>query len=245
MTPRRLVVTALAALAVAGAWSVAGRLDSEAPEHSPRRPDESARIPLWTPPPPSRPQRRPTRPASVRSPAAIRWRRSSSHGVPWRGRLENGVQLPATTPLFFTWDPVRRTRPNRGWRRFGSDRLVRIVLHVLRQYARAHPRAARVGIGDVSRPRGGDFGARYGLPGHVSHQNGLDVDVYYPRLDRKEQPPKTPGQIDRELAQDLVDRFVRAGARKVFVGPGTRLTGPRDVVQVLHGHDNHMHVRIS
>jgi murein endopeptidase len=103
----------------------------------------------------------------------------------------------------------------------------------------------RIGIGDLSRPGGGDFGVRYGRPGHVSHQNGLDADLYYPRLDRKERPPDRPAQIDRRLAQELVDRFVAAGAVKVFVGPNTGLTGPPDVVQALAHHDNHLHVRIA
>ena len=154
------------------------------------------------------------------------------------------MQLPVEGRHFFTWDPVLRRSPARGWRRFGSDRLVRTVVRVIDRYAAAHVGAPRVGIGDLSRRRGGDFGARYGLPGHASHQNGLDVDVYFPRLDRRERPPEDPEQIDRPLAQDLVDRFVRAGAQLVFVGPGTGLVGPPGVVQVLAHHDNHLHVRL-
>ena len=82
-------------------------------------------------------------------------------------------------------------------------------------------------------------------PKHASHQNGLDVDVYYPRRDRKERPPRRVGQIDRRLAQDLVDRFVRAGAEIVYVGPNTGFTGPRRIVRILWNHDNHLHVRIG
>jgi murein endopeptidase len=117
-------------------------------------------------------------------------------------------------------------------------------VRVLNDYARAHPDAPRVGIGDLSRPHGGDFGRRYGPPGHVSHQNGLDVDVYYPRRDRLERAPRRVGYVDRRLSQDLVDRFVRAGAQRVFVGPNTGLHGPSGVVQRLPHHDNHLHVRI-
>ena len=61
---------------------------------------------------------------------------------------------------------------------------------------------------------------------HVSHQNGLDVDVYYPRLDRTLRAPTAPDQIDLRLAQDLLDRFVAAGAQMVFVGYSTGLHGP-------------------
>jgi Penicillin-insensitive murein endopeptidase/Zinc carboxypeptidase len=170
---------------------------------------------------------------------------SRSLGVPWAGQLVGGVQLEPEGEHFFTWDPVRKRSPNRGWRRYGNERLVRTLLAVLSEYAAAHPKAPRVGVADLSRPRGGDFGSRFGGIGHASHQNGLDVDVYYPRRDRRERPPRVPRQIDRRLAQDLVDRFVAAGAAKVFIGPATGLKGPPAVVEVLPAyHDNHMHVRL-
>jgi hypothetical protein len=170
---------------------------------------------------------------------------SRSHGVPWDGRLSGAVQLASGGDHFFTWDPVRRRSPNRSWRRWGNTRLVRTTLRVLAEYAEDNPRAPRVGIGDLSRRYGGDFGARFGGIGHASHQNGLDVDVYYPRRDERERAPKVPHQIDRRLSQDLLDRFVDAGAAKVFVGPATGLKGPPAVVEVLPAyHDNHMHVRL-
>jgi murein endopeptidase len=97
-------------------------------------------------------------------------------------------------------------------------------------------------IGDLSRPHGGDFGPRFGYIGHASHQNGLDADVYYPRADGRERAPRNAAQIDRRLSQELVDRFVRAGAALVLVGPSTGLTGPR--VEVLANHDNHLHMRL-
>jgi murein endopeptidase len=121
--------------------------------------------------------------------------------------------------------------------------LVRRVLRIARAYRRANPGAPRVTVGDLSRPRGGDFGPRFGLPGHASHQNGLDVDIYYPRLDGAESRASHPDQVDRRLAQDLVDRFVQAGAQYVFVGPNVGLRGAPGIVQVLARHDDHMHVR--
>jgi murein endopeptidase len=169
----------------------------------------------------------------------IAWRRSVAVGVPADGRLVRGVKLPPEGVDFFTWDPVLHRVPNRASRRWGTDRLVRVLLQVLREYAEAHPAAPRVGIGDLSLRRGGPF-----PPVHATHQNGLDADVYYPRRDRKERPPLVVSQIDRRLAQDLVDRFVAAGAKLIYVGPNTGFSGPRGVVQVLWNHDNHLHVRI-
>jgi hypothetical protein len=146
--------------------------------------------------------------------------------------------------VFFTWDPLRHESPSPGWRRNGTDGLVRITLRVLREFAEEHPLAPSVGVGDLSRPHGGSFGPEWGGPGHVSHQNGLDVDVYFPRRDRRERPPKRIAQVDRLLSQALVDLFVEAGAEKVFVGPATRLRGPPGVVSVLPHHDNHLHARL-
>jgi len=169
---------------------------------------------------------------------------SRSLGVHWDGRLAHGVLLPAERETFFTWDPVRERSPNREWRRVGSDRLVRVVLRVLDDFAAAHPDAPRVGVGDLSRPGGGNFGRRFGGRGHVSHQNGLDVDVYYPRRDRRERAPRRVAHVDRVLAQDLFDRFVRAGGLRVFVGPNVGLHGPSPTVQKLPHHDDHLHLRL-
>lgn len=175
----------------------------------------------------------------------VAWRSSRALGTPWSGRLVGGVRLPSEGLHFFTWDPVLKRSPNRAWRRWGSDRLVRLVLRVLSDFAAAHPSAPRVGVGDLSRPHGGDFGRRFGGLGHVSHQSGLDIDVYYPRRDGAERPPRRPSQIDDRLAQELVDRFLAAGAVKIFVGPRTDLKGPRRIVQRLTHHDNHLHVRLA
>ncbi len=175
----------------------------------------------------------------------LRWRSSRALGTPSAGSLVRGVQLPGSGEHFFTWDPILRAAPSRGWRRFGTDDLVRTLLRVTARFGTSHPRAAPIGVGDLSRPRGGNFGARYGRIGHATHQNGLDADVYYPRLDRRRRPPAGAADIDRRLAQKLVDGFVRAGAKSVLVGPGTGLGGPRGVVRIATGHDDHMHVTIS
>jgi murein endopeptidase len=180
-------------------------------------------------------------PDAKREPAVeIRWRDSRALGTPGAGRLVKGVQLPIQGARFFTWDPVLRRSPNRAWRRWGTDELVRVVVRVARAFAKAHPEAPRLGIGDLSLPHGGYFG-----PKHATHQNGLDVDVYYPRLDRRERPPLRVAQVDLRLAQDLVDRFLAAGATVIYVGPSTPLGGPPSIVQPLWNHDNHLHVRIA
>jgi murein endopeptidase len=177
-------------------------------------------------------------------PPAIAWRPSTPVGLWWAGRLRDGVQLPAEGPDWFTWDPVLKVTPDRGWRRWGTDRLVRTVIDVITAYRLAHPGVARVGVGDLSRRHGGEFGRRFGGLGHASHQNGLDADVYYPRTDGKELRPYKTTLVDRRLAQDLVDRFRAAGAQVIFVGPNVGLHGPPSRVQKLVKHDDHLHVRL-
>ena len=46
------------------------------------------------------------------------------------------------------------------------------------------------------------------------------------------------------LSQELVDRFVRVGAVRVYVGPSLHLRGRRGVVAPLIYHDDHLHVRL-
>ena len=168
---------------------------------------------------------------------------SRAVGKPFDGKLVGGVPFPVEGAAFFTWDWPRKAAPNREWRRYGTAKTVATTLTVIAQFRTAHPDAPRVGVADLSRPRGGEFGARYGGDGHASHQNGLDVDIVYPRRDKRERPPVRPAQVDRRLAQDLVDRFVRAGAKHVFVGTDVGLRGPRAVVAAIGNHNDHLHVR--
>src|SRR6185437_11690478 len=88
-----------------------------------------------------------------------------------RGCLQGGVALPTTGK---TWQVMRLSR-NRNW---GNPELV----HFLERFA---PRAAKatgwhgILIGDMAQPRGGP------LPfGHLSHQSGLDVDIWFMPLPR-------------------------------------------------------------
>jgi murein endopeptidase len=169
---------------------------------------------------------------------------SRAVGQPWAGHLAHGRQLPALGAGYETWDPIRKRVGNRGWRRWGTERLLTTVRGVLAGYAHAHPGATPVLVGDLSRPHGGDFGKRFGGLGHASHQNGLDADVYYPRRDGRLRRAARPADVDRAAAQELVDMFVRAGAEYVFVGPSLGLHGPPGVVQELTHHDDHLHVRL-
>jgi len=215
-----------------------------APAPPPATPQPSP-LPAQPAPAPSPPATAPTAPpAPTPSPGTAV--RSRALGRPFRGgRLVGAVQLPASGPDHLTWDAPLRRSPSRPWRRWGTDVLVATILQVLAEHHVAHPESPPILVGDLSRPSGGLFDRRYGGLGHASHQNGLDVDVYYPRKDRLPLAALRSAQVDRRLSQDLVDRFRAAGAQLIFVGLRVGLRGPRDrVIRIAH-HDDHLHVRIA
>jgi murein endopeptidase len=183
------------------------------------------------------------RPAA-RGSAATRVPASQSLGTTDAGRLVHGMQLPSAGIGFVSWDDLTWRSPDRGWRRFGTDRLVDFIEQLGVEWHAAHPGAPPILIGDMSRPNGGPFGSEFGGLGHGSHQKGIDVDIYYPRADHRLVAVRNASQIDHALAQDLVDMIVRRGVQYAFVGPHTGLKGPRGVVIPLVDHDDHVHVRI-
>ena len=165
---------------------------------------------------------------------------SRAVGAPWDGRLECGAQLPVSTPHLTTWDNALQLPYNRPWRRWGTVRLVAVTESIAADYHARYGR--RIVVGDLSRPRGGRFGPEFGGEGHASHQNGLDVDIYYPRRDGAEVPPFRVAEVHRRRAQWLVDRAARDGI--VFTGPNLRLRRRSSRVRYLGNHDDHLHLRI-
>ena len=181
---------------------------------------------------------RPSRGGSSSVMPEVVWRDSISLGLPYHGRLIDGVQLPAQSPLWTTWDPALDRVPDRGYRRYGSAKLIHLLLSVAQAYHAEQPDAPRLVIGDISRYGGGP------LDEHVSHQNGLDVDVYYPRTDGARWRPRRSTRSTSRARADLLEPLPGGQPEFVFVGPHLPLHGPAGVVEPLTGHDNHMHVRI-
>ena len=156
----------------------------------------------------------------------IEWQNSRSLGVPWDGRLVRGVQLPAEGEHYFTWDPVKKRSPNRPWRRWGSDRLLRIAAprarRVRRRSSRGAPRRHRRPVAAArrrlrralrrARPRLAPERARRGRLLPAARRAGAEAA----RGRRRSTAPSR---------RTSSTRFVRAGAVNVFVGP--RVGAPR------------------
>ena len=160
----------------------------------------------------------------------VQWHHSTALGTYSPGALARRRAPPRRRSRLLLPGPGPAKRsPNRPWRRWGTDRLVPLLLSVRERLpARPSGCGAFMAVADPRWPHGGDFGPQFGYIGHASHQNGLDADVYYPRADGKRAGAGWGPARDRPraLSQELVDRFLAAGAALIFVGPNTGLGGP-------------------
>lgn len=98
------------------------------------------------------------------------------------GSLENGVNLPVSGEgymrLFLEHD--------RGW---GAVELINLITASAWQMSRAYPGEARLQVEDLSARFGGK------ITDHGSHQNGLDADLTYYRIDNLEHEPSRSYQM--------------------------------------------------
>lgn len=83
-----------------------------------------------------------------------------SRGVPHRGQLLNGVQLPPSSAYF-------RRRPHRAW---GATHVVHHIKRATSVVAAKH-KVHKLALGDISAKKGGF------IDQHRSHQSGRDVDL--------------------------------------------------------------------
>jgi hypothetical protein len=91
-----------------------------------------------------------------------------------------------------------------------------------------------VAVGDMSLCHGGD------IDGHSPHENGRQIDLYFPRRDRELREPHTVAQVDLKLSRELVRAMLNAGAYRVLIGPDIRIATPPRVMRWPH-HDDHLH----
>jgi penicillin-insensitive murein DD-endopeptidase len=174
-----------------------------------------------------------------------------------RGCLAGGVALPESGP---TWQAMRLSR-NRFW---GHPEMIGFIEEVSRA-------ATKLGwngiyVGDISQPRGGP------VPGHASHQVGLDADLWLlppGRLDLSVSDRERISSLDvRAANQRQVNgnwtrahhRLLEAVARdprvnRIFLTPPAKLQMCADApardrdwlgkIRPWWGHNTHFHVRLN
>lgn len=178
-----------------------------------------------------------------------------SLGSPAAGCISGAVALPAAGDGY----QVLRPQRNRYW---GHPRTIAFI-QGLASDARARSIAPLL-IGDMSQPRGGPMAF-----GHGSHQNGLDVDIWF----RLPKAPLTPDELARPSPISMVkgtrvDSTTWSGRQlavlelaarspevdRIFVNPPIKAEacraarGDRAWLAKLRpwwGHDEHFHVRLS
>ena len=202
---------------------------------------------------------RPRRPRDPRSavPAPGRLLREASRAQP---RASAGVRKGRVAPRLIDWPPLRRASRRRhpasgrgarlGDLEPGHRQRSELAVPPLRQ--RPHDpddplRDRRLPQRTLGRSAGGR--GRYQLPQRREDgrarlpseraRRGRLLPATRPAPERS----STTGQIDRSLAQDLLDRFVASGVQTVFVGYSTGLHGPSGIVVPYPNHENHMHLR--
>ena len=175
-----------------------------------------------------------------------------------RGCGAGMVELPESGP---TWQAMRLSR-NRNW---GQPDLIDYIEGLSQQ-------ATRLGwpglfIGDLAQPRGGPSAS-----GHLSHQTGLDVDIWYLSPKRLDLSPaqrekisansvrtsdqlrvnenwtEAHHQLLKMAASDpRVDRIFVAAAIKIEMCKTATAADKTWLQRIrpIYGHDDHFHVRLK
>ncbi len=176
-----------------------------------------------------------------------------------KGCLAGGVELPINGP---TWQVMRLSR-NRNW---GHPNLVNYVKKFSQRVAKT-AKWPGILVGDLSQPRGGPM-----LTGHLSHQIGLDVDVWFTpmpdrELTRQEREEWSAinvvaadwKELNRELWKPQHVDFIKAATQapeveRVLVNAAIKKElckvagADREwlaKVRPFYGHHDHIHVRLS
>lgn len=176
-------------------------------------------------------------------------RQEQAVGLYWDGRLLNGQMFPAYGTGFFASKYFRRVQAT-------THDLQKVIEYAaLKIYDRYRK---SILVGSLSQPGGGK------VSGHASHQNGLDADVYFIRVNDQELGNLVVnGRVSRNFDTIKNYEFIKAlvstnRIRKVFVNRAikralcsySRLQGlENDPLQrkiaIESGHINHVHVRIT
>jgi|SRR2546426_405776 len=198
---------------------------------------------------------------------------SAAHGVPNNGYLSGSLDLPDIEGGFYTYrpdaDPVFDQPDSNDW---GTLALINMIEATARGWVDHDPRTAdcyaassqndsappslRFGVGDMSKFSGGAWYHSYDTElRHHDHQNGLDVDVRYLRLDHQ----NTPLDLQVDSANgfpnydfwgtlDLVNCFIATGSvQRIYAD--SSLVGfwnaqGSDILVNDPSHYNHFHVTV-
>lgn len=125
-----------------------------------------------------------------------------------------------------------------GRHHYGRSSVIQAIKHICEKWAKNHPDAPRIGVGDISLPDGGD------TPRHASHEDGMDVDFSLVTNNGREEPSNwQAGNYSRKLTQAFIDIVINNSVLppRVILFNDPQAQG----VQFHAGHDDHIHVRFQ
>ncbi len=114
------------------------------------------------------------------------------------GALESGCRIASSGPGYHS------TNKNG----YGTDETIALLQWAAAQMSQQFPSSPPLVIGAIAKESGGFY------PPHKSHQSGRDVDIGYPRTDRKLQRqfvPTDSGSIDNERLWALLEAWLATG----------------------------------
>ena len=175
----------------------------------------------------------------------IRWRRSSRVGRTDAGRLVRGVQLPSEGEHFFTWDPIRRTTPNRRWRRYGTDRLVRVLLRVVGEFQGGPSGRAARGGRRPHRARGAATSARASGSPATRHTRTVSMSTSTTRAATGVSAERPTWRRSTARSPRISSTASCAPARDSRSwAPSSACAVTARIVQAIPNHNDHVHVRL-
>lgn len=155
------------------------------------------------------------------------------HGTPNSGTMTNSVQINSATGLW-----IKDQSPTLNWT---GDTIRDSLYEIGVQWNVDYSNEPRIQINRISKEGGG------ALTGTSSHQNGLDIDIRYFRLDDEEGPLTLPSaNYDQTLTEELINRIEDhddLNITHIFVNDTDDLSGldTNDFsIQVVSGHDDHI-----
>lgn len=178
------------------------------------------------------------------------------------GTLRNGVRIPDEGPGFMKLFLNR----NRG---FGALEMIHMLVNASLAMNEKFPGLDRLQVGDIAQEGGGKVSDLHG-----SHQNGLDVDVTYFRVNHKEQDPAhitgfsetmvTGSRVSKNFDSARVWEFVKklhenGQVQRIFMDPAIKkelcrvarlkkeIVTFEEVLRSIRpypNHADHMHVRL-
>ncbi|MCJ7507657.1 MAG: penicillin-insensitive murein endopeptidase [candidate division Zixibacteria bacterium] len=172
---------------------------------------------------------------------------SIAHGEPNNGWIEKAFNLPDQGTGYYHYYGTDMTDED-DW---GVLTMINMVEGAGRAWYDDHYTPPRIGVGDIS--WGNAFTQQFGgpwPPDHISHQDGLDVDIRYVRNDGSDTTLNLytqPTLYDKNATFQLMKFLANNGkVTKIIVSQYARIVdGGIVIVDSTAEHDNHFHIRIE